>query len=692
MKQFTKPTNMTRLSAPSLLASRVVTARHSIPDESWAPNQRVPGTIYRIIRPLGSGGMGDVFEVEDETIGRRLALKAIRRTLCVREDLAQRFGLEAQVLGQLHEHPNLVDVITAGRADDGRVYLVMELLKGCSLDCELAQQHETPVPLATLLPWACGVMRQVLEALRAAHAKGFLHRDVKPANVFLQAKGSVKLLDFGIAGLFEPTPGSSLTQPGQLPGTPGYMPPERLRGGTADERTDVFAAGVLLWEMLARDRAVPDLDPTRAAVRVIEQGIPSLGSRLELAALPRALVEVVDRATASAWAERFVSIEAFAEALRAATAKLGEPAHLGPLVGHLRAPVPFAPAPLSPSATDTREVSFETDTTPNARATGERWGEGPLSSAVDPFAGTRPIGFVSPAVAADEAAPRRRWAREAPSPARPGSREHDTTYRDSPTITASLRGAAALIAAAVGRARVGEQAPASPQVPSRPPIRLQTIAVGFALVGLGMTLAIVVPPSELLALVAPPSAGSAAPGDAAIAPAGERAAQEPRAREAAERGQTAAPAEASVAVVAPPEAAESATAAAAAAAVAPATAAAAVAPATAAAAAAVAPAAAAVAPAAALAAATAAPAGLEAKKEDTSAVALKGAGLSAPAAGTAKPVSAKAASAAPRGAAVAEPRATPGPTGARTVRDEGAAKPAPAPKVWRLKRVLKIEL
>jgi eukaryotic-like serine/threonine-protein kinase len=201
--------------------------------------------------------MGEVFEVDDERTGRRFALKAVHPAFVFRDDLAQRARDEARVLGQLYEHPNLVEVVAAGEAADGRPYLVMELLKGCSLEHELAAQRQALPPLATRAPWACGVASQVLAALAAAHAIGVYHRDVKPPNVFLLSEGGVKLLDFGLASFVAPRAGVVFeTEPGQIAGTPSYMPPERLRGQAADARTDVFGAGVLLWEMLTGERAV----------------------------------------------------------------------------------------------------------------------------------------------------------------------------------------------------------------------------------------------------------------------------------------------------------------------------------------------------------------------------------------------------------------------------------------------------
>ncbi len=330
---------------------------------SWAPNRRVPGAPYRIIRPLGAGGMGEVYEVEDERTGRRLALKAIHRRFCRLPDLVQRFRDEARVLGQLHDHPNLVEIVYVDESSDGRVYLVMQLLKGCSLEHELGAQHDAPVPYEALVPWACGVAGQVLDALAGAHAIGVFHRDIKPANIFLQAKGPVKLLDFGLAGFVAPRSGIEfITEPGQVVGTPAYMPPERLQGGAADARTDVFSVGVVLWEMLAGERAINAPDATAAAEQMVVYGVPPLASRPGSALLPPALVRAVDRATAYEAGRRFGSVDALAAALRGAARGLSRPAGLGPLVGLATAPVPGVGA--SRSKATTRKVRFGVPTPP----------------------------------------------------------------------------------------------------------------------------------------------------------------------------------------------------------------------------------------------------------------------------------------------------------------------------------------
>jgi eukaryotic-like serine/threonine-protein kinase len=724
MRQYTKATNATRLSAPSLSASRVVPTRRSIPDASWAPNQFVPGTKYRIVRPLGEGGMGQVFEVEDEGTGRRFALKAIHRTLCLREDLAERFRQEARVLGRLHEHPNVVEIVATGESNDKRVYLVMGLLKGCSLEHELtAQRDERPAPFEELVPWACGVTQQVLAALRAVHAEGIFHRDVKPANVFLLARGGVKLLDFGIAGFLMARPGSKVqTEPGQVTGTPGYMPPERLEGRTADARTDVFATGVMLWEMLARERAVPDHDPHAASSRVAQEGIPPLGSKRGLARhLPPALIAVVDQATAHDANQRFASAEAFAEALRAAIVGFDEPANVGPLRGLKTAPVPVTPddltEPTGAPGAPTREVRFGLTTPPNGQAAGESSAFG-VPSSVDPFAGTPPVGVAL--AAGPWAASSAGWGPQAERLPQTGSREHDWAYRESPTISARVGEVA-------GSMAEESQASAGAPLPERqgpPPSRATKVMLrGGLLLALGAfalgvtsqgwrrtaatakaTTAYALPaaptgePEEAArndaaatAEPAPPAAAAAALGaNPAAAPtataAGVGAAATLGSSPEANPAATAALPAAAAALGASPEATPAAAAALGASPEAnPAAKAALVAgPAAVPAATAAAPAAA-----AALAAGPVVAPAAAAKGPSASALALKAAGVREGGAGTDKGAP-TAGNEAPRGAAGTTPGGAA--RGVRKVRAEGARPPMPGEPGWRLKRVIKVEL
>jgi len=152
----------------------------------------VPGTAYRVVRLMGVGGMGSVYEVEQVEIGRRYVFKQLLKTLASREDLVLRMEKEWKALGALR-HPNVVDVVYAGRTAHGTPYYVMELLVGETVRERLEREGKLSAGLAAR------VAQQTLLGLAAAHAVGVVHRDIKPANVFLTSDGAVKVLDFGIS-------------------------------------------------------------------------------------------------------------------------------------------------------------------------------------------------------------------------------------------------------------------------------------------------------------------------------------------------------------------------------------------------------------------------------------------------------------------------------------------------------------
>lgn len=207
------------------------------------------GGKYRLLRRLGSGGMGEVYEARHEGTGGAVAVKVMRRELAGRSAAETRFDREARVAGRIG-HDGICEVLDVGRTEDGLPYLVMPCLRGRSLADLLAREGRLPVRRAV------DIAEQVLAALEAAHAAGILHRDLKPANVFLTRMGErddfVKLLDFGVAGLLgDQGADNRPTRDGGLVGTAHYMSPEQVRGRLAlDRRADLYAVGVLLYEML----------------------------------------------------------------------------------------------------------------------------------------------------------------------------------------------------------------------------------------------------------------------------------------------------------------------------------------------------------------------------------------------------------------------------------------------------------
>ncbi len=215
---------------------------------------------YTILEQLGAGGMGEVYVAEDRLLRRRVALKLLGRWLALDPERSKRLEREARMLASLN-HPNIVTIHSVEK-EHGFDFLTMELVEGSTLSERLALG---PMPLAE----AIKVARQLVDAVSAAHEKGIIHRDLKPANITLTADGHVKVLDFGLAKpieveakemaeqplTFSPALIEPVSSPGVLIGTAPYMSPEQARGLAVDERTDVWAFGCVLYEMLSGERA-----------------------------------------------------------------------------------------------------------------------------------------------------------------------------------------------------------------------------------------------------------------------------------------------------------------------------------------------------------------------------------------------------------------------------------------------------
>jgi TolB-like protein/Flp pilus assembly protein TadD len=277
---------------------------------------------FEIVKSLGSGGMGDVYQARDTTLGRDVAIKVLHEEFAVDADRLARLRREARLLASLN-HPNIA-AIHSMEESQGTLFLVLELVKGESLERLIANR---PLSVDEVLE----IGGQVAEALEAAHEAGIIHRDLKPANVMVTPDGRAKVLDFGIAKTMAPTrsdtgtaAATGLTVAGTLLGTAPYMSPEQVRGKEADQRSDIWAFGCLLFEMLAREPAFvrETVADTLAAIVGRDPDWSSLPSET-----PAAVRSLLRRCLHKDWRHRLRNIgDAWVEIEEAA----GEPAAPAP--------------------------------------------------------------------------------------------------------------------------------------------------------------------------------------------------------------------------------------------------------------------------------------------------------------------------------------------------------------------------
>jgi eukaryotic-like serine/threonine-protein kinase len=272
----------------------------------------VVGEKYRLVRLLGEGGMGTVYEARHDVIGRRFAVKFLHAELASHPEILARFRREAQAAGSL-ENENIAAVTDFGTSSDGAPYIVMEFLEGQDLAKVLAQTGPLPVQRAA------HILIQVCRGLLAAHGRGIVHRDLKPENLLLQTRGDggdlVKILDFGIAKLksTEHRP-EAATRTGITLGTPYYMPPEQARGQKElDERADIYALGVILFELLSGQKPHNGENYNAILYSILMQTAPRIETYRP--DLPPELAALVHRAMAADAKERPQSVSELAEAL-----------------------------------------------------------------------------------------------------------------------------------------------------------------------------------------------------------------------------------------------------------------------------------------------------------------------------------------------------------------------------------------
>ncbi|MDC3953136.1 serine/threonine-protein kinase [Polyangium jinanense] len=297
-----------------------------------------PGTVvasrYTVASVVGEGATGIVYVATDGETGARVALKVIHRSLCFDPHFSRRFTREASILKQL-EGNHIVRLLDVTE-DDGLPVLVLEYVEGLSLEATLRKHRPT-------IEEAVEITLQICAALGAAHAGGFVHRDLKPGNVIIQGElgtgrqpthgGSaptsgaappnpppmVWVVDFGLGKALHRDPsGTSLTERNMILGTPEYMSPEQVRGDELDHRCDIYAAGVLLFEMLTGRAPFAGKTPIAAMTAHLTEPVPSPRASSPDRDIPPTLEAVVHRALAKNPDERYETARAFAEALSAA--------------------------------------------------------------------------------------------------------------------------------------------------------------------------------------------------------------------------------------------------------------------------------------------------------------------------------------------------------------------------------------
>jgi serine/threonine-protein kinase len=299
-------------------------------------------------RLLGRGGMGEVYLAEQLELHRRVVIKLLAGPQFSDARLEARFKREARALAQLN-HPNIVHVYTFGREDDGFAYLAMEFIDGRTLASVVAESGVLPEPKVL------AILDQLCEALAHAHHQGIVHRDLKPDNVMLVKRGErtdmVKVLDFGIAKLMR-MPELRITHKGEVLGTPLYMAPEQLREGGADERSDVYALGVIAYELLTGTLPFEAASPLEVLSRVLREAPRPPRRTPRGANVSQELEAVIMRCMAKDPAARYQSAEALREAFASVARPQLRAAEATPAGPTLHEGAPRAAASLSLTDTD----------------------------------------------------------------------------------------------------------------------------------------------------------------------------------------------------------------------------------------------------------------------------------------------------------------------------------------------------
>ena len=310
-------------SSPLAHSPTLVSGAADAPDgERLAPGTHVGE--YVIDRFLGAGAMGEVYAGKQPVIGKRVAIKVLKREVGASTDGAERFKREARAVNQI-DHPNVIDIFSFGRLDDGRLYLVMDLVEGRSLRKAIS---DGPLDV----PAALAILAQIADALDAAHARGVVHRDLKPDNVMIGSSDKVFVLDFGLAKLLAPgegvAPASMLTGQGTWLGTPGYMAPEQWSAEGAGPASDRYALGVMAFELLSGKLPFQAQSLPQMMEQHFRAKVPALSTRGAIATSSR-FDPVVSRAMAKDPLARYATAREMVEALRTVAGGLGARATSG---------------------------------------------------------------------------------------------------------------------------------------------------------------------------------------------------------------------------------------------------------------------------------------------------------------------------------------------------------------------------
>ncbi len=263
---------------------------------------------FVITSKIGAGGMGAVYRAKQLGMGRDVAIKVLLRELTENETVLRRFHLEALAVSKL-KHPNTIQIFDFGETEDGLLYIAMELLEGKPLQKVLTDEKQLAVKRSL------HIMEQVAKSLREAHSKGIVHRDLKPDNIFLQAVGEdsdyAKVLDFGVAKVAEGDgQQKTLTKAGSIFGTPKYMSPEQSRGTEIDARSDIYAMGIILYELLTGRVPFNAENPLGILIKHLQEVPPAFQAIRPDLVIPEQVERYVHKMLAKSVDERPQSTEA----------------------------------------------------------------------------------------------------------------------------------------------------------------------------------------------------------------------------------------------------------------------------------------------------------------------------------------------------------------------------------------------